>query len=627
MRPTLLLALGLVTGCAPDPSKDSGAGDTATATATATDTAVAPVDADGDGADAATDCDDADSTRHPGAAEVCDEVDNDCDGEVDDAATDARTWYADADGDGHGVLAQPIAACRASDGLAALSDDCDDADAFVHPGATEVCDDVDNDCDGTVDAPGLITLDGATNHATIAEALDAAQDGSTVLLCDGTYEESVTIEREVTLASLHGAGAVTLDAGHVGSVVTLAAGAATLSGLVLTHGSGTLVGGKLVGGGIAVTDGLRLTVDDCVIEDNTAERGAGLFTEFGAVTTITGSIVRDNAATGWGGGAMVRGTLFAFSSGFSDNDASHGGAVMVSLDGTVSLHDLVMTGNHADTLGGAMYVMAGATVDADDGVVFSGNTSAGFGGGVALNDAAAWSGGVFQHNVADNSGGGMMIALSPGVRTTVSGVIVADNAATNGAGIFVSSEDATAALTLRDAVLEANVASGVAGGLYAYQGTLTLARVLATINTASTGGGVYLQGGVAFDADALEVSSNVATASAGGLGAEGGTLTLTDASVTDNLAGGVGAGVYLSGADATLGGASSVLRNVATGAGGGAWVTGQGGRLRATGADFGTDAADNAPDDVALGGATLLTQTGFGAGVSFTCDVDAGSCQ
>jgi hypothetical protein len=97
--------------------------------------------------------------------------------------------------------------------------------------------------------------------------------------------------------------------------------------------------------------------------------------------------------------------------------------------------------------------------------------------------------------------------------------------------------------------------------------------------------------------------------------------------VTDNTAAVVGAGLYVSEADATLGGASAVLRNTATVAGGGAWVSGEGARLSAVGADFGADADDNAPDDVAMSGATLVTQTGFGAGVSFTCDVGAGSCQ
>ena len=85
-------------------------------------------DLDGDGYDGldceGDDCDDDDPAVHPGAEEVCDQVDNDCDGDVDDGF--------DADGDGY----------------LSCEDDCDDGDDTVHPGAEEICDGVDNDCDG-----------------------------------------------------------------------------------------------------------------------------------------------------------------------------------------------------------------------------------------------------------------------------------------------------------------------------------------------------------------------------------------------------------------------------------------------------------------------------------------------
>jgi hypothetical protein len=139
MRSTSLLLLFLF-GC-PDPKP----GDT-------DDTDVAsPVDADGDGAAADLDCDDADATRHPGAEERCDGIDQDCDGRVDDDAPDAETWYADADGDGHGDPAASTVACDAPAGAVARGDDCDDTDAAVLPGRAELCNGVDDDCDGHID--------------------------------------------------------------------------------------------------------------------------------------------------------------------------------------------------------------------------------------------------------------------------------------------------------------------------------------------------------------------------------------------------------------------------------------------------------------------------------------------
>lgn len=97
------------------------------------------------------DCDDADPARHPGAAERCDAVDQDCDGQVDEDATDAQTYYVDRDGDGAGDPVRASERCEPAPGEVANGADCDDARAAVHPGALETCDDRDEDCDGEVD--------------------------------------------------------------------------------------------------------------------------------------------------------------------------------------------------------------------------------------------------------------------------------------------------------------------------------------------------------------------------------------------------------------------------------------------------------------------------------------------
>ena len=108
-------------------------------------------DADQDGYVDGEDCDDGEASVHVGATEVCDGLDNDCNGAVDDAPVNLRVYYADADGDGHADPDAPVYACTAPAGTLVVGDDCDDGRADVHPGAVEVCDAVDQDCDGAVD--------------------------------------------------------------------------------------------------------------------------------------------------------------------------------------------------------------------------------------------------------------------------------------------------------------------------------------------------------------------------------------------------------------------------------------------------------------------------------------------
>jgi hypothetical protein len=100
------------------------------------------------------DCNDANATVHPGAGEFCNDYDDDCDGLIDDndpEITGQPTWYADADGDGFGDVNNSVLACVQPNGYVSNSDDCNDANASVHPGVGEFCNDYDDDCDGLID--------------------------------------------------------------------------------------------------------------------------------------------------------------------------------------------------------------------------------------------------------------------------------------------------------------------------------------------------------------------------------------------------------------------------------------------------------------------------------------------
>lgn len=106
-------------------------------------------DHDEDGFNADQECNDEDSQVFPGQTELCNGIDDDCDGEVDDGVL--TTWYSDKDGDGYGLETSSVEACEAPGNSTTIAGDCNDRSDAYHPGAEEVCDGTDNNCDGVVD--------------------------------------------------------------------------------------------------------------------------------------------------------------------------------------------------------------------------------------------------------------------------------------------------------------------------------------------------------------------------------------------------------------------------------------------------------------------------------------------
>lgn len=218
------------------------------------------VDVDGDHYFSDEECNDEDASAHPDATEICDGVDNDCDGEIDEDVTTA--FFMDLDNDGYGDPNNVATSCgEPVDGTVNNSEDCDDTRDDINPLGEEVCDGLDNDCDGLPDW-GLRVPD---DWAFISDAVTRARDGETVCVSPGTYKDNVDFAgHEVLVVGLEGPEVTIIDGNGVGPVVsfdTKEGAGAILRGFTITGGD------EAQGAGIYIRKA-DPTLEDLIIDGN-----------------------------------------------------------------------------------------------------------------------------------------------------------------------------------------------------------------------------------------------------------------------------------------------------------------------------------------------------------------------
>ena len=331
------------------------------------------------------DCDDTDARRAPGLEDVAgDALDNDCDGAVDEAATDFGPYG----------------------------------------------------CDHTV--PGT--------ESTIQAAIDAAGAGAVICVAPGTWSENLDFGgHEVTVWGVLGAAATVLDGGGADSVVRFQSGegpGATLRGFTVTGGAPSW--GE--GGGIQVR-GSSPTLEDLDVRDNrSASYGGGIYVESGD-PSLTNVRIRDNALTyhycgadyGWGGGIYLASSAAVLDNVVVEgNRAGEGGGGLAAWSSDLVLSHVVVRDNTAGWAGGGGVYAYGGTLALEAAIVVD-NVAADAawgpsdGGGLLLRGtAASLTQGVVAGNATDGDGGGVL--LRDGATLALTHAVVVQNAASGDGG-------------------------------------------------------------------------------------------------------------------------------------------------------------------------------------------------
>lgn len=262
-----------------------------------------PADADQDGFTVEEDCDDADASTYPGAAELCDGRDNDCNGDVDDI-----------------------------------------------PAQADLCDGLDNDCDGAVDEDEVALFEapdgGLVDHS--AEVLGATEDEPLLLeladpgelrVCGGEPRYlRLLLSASVEVRAIDETVETVLSAGTAGGSVVTAEGDASVSvsleNLTLRDGVGSCeipkVSGILAGGGVCCRGGMALHLTKVSLVENrggaepSQGRGGGLFS-YGCSVAVEDSQITGNQASKGGGGIYAYGSEVVLTRTVLDGNESPGG--------------------------------------------------------------------------------------------------------------------------------------------------------------------------------------------------------------------------------------------------------------------------------------------------------------
>ncbi len=228
-------------------------------------------------------------------------------------------------------------------------------------------------------------------YSSIQAAIDDKAYRGTVVVGDGTYNESVVLSKEKTLLSVNGPQVTTINAaGYNSSVVDMSVDS-TIDGFTLTGGSASS------GGGIRAVD--HAVVRNMIITGNSATSGGGISAN--NTLLLENSTISNNSG-GFGGGLNLSNGSVAtlINNRFEGNSATDGGAIYKARNGAVTLEKNLLSGNSASRTGGGLYAFIGAAVTVNNSLIV--NNSAGWYGGGGIY-SRGWNTNITNSTVTGNS--------------------------------------------------------------------------------------------------------------------------------------------------------------------------------------------------------------------------------